>query len=116
MRGSSIIVEAAKGEGNTHHTTLVDKEGVPLEGGGISKVLKEKDEEGGNDKSLVAISDQFIVDKVGVEIVGKPGDDGVDGDHQEDSDNVTLLIGVGVVGHVKVDESSGDEASHDGKA
>ena len=42
-------------------------------------------------KSLVTISDCFIVNRVMVIEVGKEGDDGVDGDHDEDANNSGLI-------------------------
>jgi hypothetical protein len=50
-------------------------------------VVTEEGEEAGNGECLVASHDDFEVDGMSVEEVGKERDNGVDGDHEEDADD-----------------------------
>lgn len=52
-----------------------------------------------------------------VVVEGEEGDDGVDGDHEEDADDVALFPGTGVVEGMLEDEVEGDadgEEAEDG--
>jgi hypothetical protein len=57
----------------------------------FSDVMTEKSEKGGNRKRFIAVAQHFKVDAVLVIYVGQPGDGGVDGYHEEDSDNARAL-------------------------
>lgn len=48
-------------------------------------------EEGGDHNGFVAVSSELEVERLVVVDVGKKGGDGVDGDHEEDADDVALL-------------------------
>ena len=54
-------------------------------------IMTEKSEERGNRKRFIAVAQHFKVDAVLVIFVGQPGDSGVDGYHEEDSDNARAL-------------------------
>lgn len=54
-------------------------------------VVAHKGEEAGNGEGLVAVSQHFKVDGLFVVQIAEEGNDGVDGDHDEDSDDAVLV-------------------------
>lgn len=83
---------------------------------GISGIGEDEVEEGGDQDGLVAVSDGLIVQRFMVEEVRHEGDDGVDGHHDEKADDMTLLLGTGVVGEMFPYEpyrGDGGDKSHD---
>lgn len=50
-------------------------------------IVAQQGEEAGDGKGLVAVAQDLKVDGVQVEVKGEVGDGGVDGDHEEDSDD-----------------------------
>lgn len=50
-------------------------------------VVAEEGEEGSNGESLIAVTDHFKVNIVGVEEVRQEGDDAVDGQHEDNTDD-----------------------------
>lgn len=78
-------------------------------------IMTEQSEETRNSKGLIAIPKDLEVDGLLVEQVREEADDGVDGDHQEDADDVALLPGTGVVGGVHEDEEGGDDEGEGGE-
>jgi len=54
-------------------------------------IMTEKSEKRGNRKRFIAVAQHFKVDAVLVIFVGQPRDSGVDGYHEEDSDNARAL-------------------------
>lgn len=49
--------------------------------------MAHEGEEGGDTEGFVAVADDFEKDSVMVEEDTEPGDDGVNGDHPQDTDN-----------------------------
>ena len=78
-------------------------------------IMTEQGKETRDRKSLIAIPEDLEIDGLLVEQVRKETDDGVDGDHQEDTDDVALLPGTGVVGGVHEDEEGGGEEGEGGE-
>lgn len=52
-------------------------------------IIAEEGEEGSNGESLIAIADYFKVYIVGVEEVRQEGDDAVDGQHEDNTDDTS---------------------------
>lgn len=57
----------------------------------LAQVGQQQDKERVDDKGFVAVADGLVVDGFLVEPVPQERDDGVDGNHEHDADNVTLL-------------------------
>jgi hypothetical protein len=57
----------------------------------FSDIMAEESEKRCNRKRFIAVAQHFKVDAVLVIFVGQPGDSGVDGYHEEDSDNARAL-------------------------
>jgi hypothetical protein len=72
-------------------------------------------EERGDRKGLVAVSDDFKVDTVAVVVKGEEGDGCVDGDHEEDANDVFLLPWLQVSSGVHEDEEEGHETGDGGE-
>jgi hypothetical protein len=72
------------------------------------EVMAQQGEEAGNGKGLVAIAQHLPVDSVFVEDVGDQGYDGIHGDHEEDTDDVFLLVRLRVVRRMLHHEEEGD--------
>ena len=79
------------------------------------QILAHQREETGDSEGLVAVPQNLPVDGVPVVLVRDEGDDGVDGEHEEDADDVFLLAGVGVVHGVQEDEGAGYEGGEEGE-
>ena len=62
-----------------------------LFGSSVANVLNKEVEEARDDDGLVAISNDLVVKRFGVEEVGEAADDSVDGHHEEHSNDVLLL-------------------------
>jgi len=77
----------------------------------LFQVTAHEREEARNCKSFPAIAQDVVVDCFCVVDVGEKGDNGVDGDHEEDADDVSLFLGKGVVSTVLEDEVAGNKAS-----
>ena len=60
-------------------------------------IMAHKGKEGGNGKCFIAVADDLIIDGMPVLPEAQPGRDGVDGDHEQDANDVLLLAGLGVV-------------------
>jgi hypothetical protein len=67
-------------------------------------VCAKQAEEGGNSKGFVTISNDFKVDAVVVVVVRKEGNGSVDRHHEEDSNDVPLLVGFQVMRRMHCDE------------
>jgi hypothetical protein len=78
-------------------------------------VVAHEGEEAGNGKGLVAVAQDLKVDGLFVVEVAEERDDSVDGDHDEDADDVRLLVGLEVVCGVAQDEEEGDDDGDDAK-
>lgn len=72
-------------------------------------VVAHESEKAGNGKGLVAVAHDLPVDCVAIVVVGQERDEGVDGNHEEDADNVLLFPGPRVVERVSEDEVHGDD-------
>lgn len=70
-------------------------------------VVAQQAEETRNRKRLVAVAEHFEVHGFAVEDVAEEADDAVDGDHEEDPDDVFLLAGAQVVQGVHGDQVEG---------
>ena len=79
------------------------------------QVRAHEGEEAGDGEGLVAVAQDLPVDGVAVVDVRDEGDDGVYGEHEEDADDVFLLVGDGVVGCVQEDEGYCCEGGQDGE-
>ena len=79
------------------------------------QVMAHEGEEASDGKSLVAVAQNLPVDGVTVEDVRDEGYDGVDGDHEEDADNVLLLPRLRVVCGMLHHEDEGDYGRDGGK-
>jgi hypothetical protein len=69
-----------------------------------SNVCAKQAEEGGNGEGFVTISNDFEVDAVVVVVVRKEGNGSIDRDHEEDSNDVLLLVGFQVMRRMHCDE------------
>lgn len=69
----------------------------------LAQITAHQGEEAGNGKGFPAIAEDIVVDCFCVVDVGEKGDDGVDGDHEEDADDVALFLREGVVAAVLED-------------
>lgn len=69
-----------------------------------SNIGAKQAEKGGNGKCLVTISNDLKVDAVVVIVVGQERDGGVDRDHEEDANDVSLLPRFQVVRRMHRDE------------
>lgn len=56
-------------------------------------IVAEESEERGDGKCLITIADHAVVDGVFVEVDAEPCDEGVNGDHPEDSNDTGAFIG-----------------------
>lgn len=77
-------------------------------------VVAEEGKEGGNGKGLVAVGYDLKVDGLAVPLDLKKRRDGVDGDHEENADNVALLAGFRVVEGVHPCEVQAEEDGNEG--
>jgi hypothetical protein len=73
-----------------------------------SNVVTQQCEETGDREGLVAVADHGVVDCVVVEVEPEERGGRVDGDHEEDADDVALLVGFGVVHRMHEDEVEGE--------
>lgn len=71
-------------------------------------VVAQQAEETRNRKRLITIAQDLEVDGLAVEHVAEEADDAVDGDHEEDPDDVFLFVWAEVVQRVHGDEVEGD--------
>lgn len=78
------------------------------------EVVAHEREEGCDGESLVAVAHELEVDRVPVVPELKKGGGGVDGDHEENADDLTLLARLGVVDGVHEDEVEGEAYCDDG--
>lgn len=79
--------------------------------------MAQQREETTNGKGLVAALEDVVVHRMMVEEVAEEADGRVDGDEQQDADDVALLPGLAVVRGVQRDEDEADEqrdAAEDG--
>ena len=76
----------------------------------IGEILQQKNEKIGIHDGFVAISQQFKVNGIAVVIEGEPGRDSVRRDHPDDTNDITLMIGFGIVLGVFEDKEQRDGA------
>lgn len=79
------------------------------------EVGAQQAEEGGDGKCLVAVADDSEIDAVLVIVEGEEGDGSVDGDHEENADNVSLFMWARVVRRVHGDKEEGDRQCDEGE-
>jgi len=60
-------------------------------------VVAQKREEAGNRKGFIAVTNHFEVYRMVVVKVGKEGDSRVDGDHENDPDDMFLFVGLQIM-------------------
>jgi hypothetical protein len=77
--------------------------------------MAQQRKEAADRKRLIAALQDVEVDGVGIEHVAQERDDAVDGDEQQDADDVFLLVGLEVVGRVREDEEDADAGCDDGE-
>jgi len=70
-------------------------------------ISTQQRKEGADRKRLVTIPQSFEIDRMTIVVEGEEGDDGVDGDHEEDADDVSLFPGARVVEGMLEDEVEG---------
>lgn len=80
-----------------------------------SNVRAKQAEKGCNGKCFVTISNDLKVDAVVVVVVGQERDGGVDGHHEEDPNNMSLLPGFQVVCRMHRDEEERDDDGDEGE-
>lgn len=79
-----------------------------LDGGHVAKVVlllvqvggnivAHEGKEGGNGEGFVTVADDLVVDGMPVLPDAQKGRDGVDGDHEQNANDVFLLAGLGIV-------------------
>lgn len=68
-----------------------------------TQIIAHQRKEARNRECFPAVPQNVKVDGFGVEVVAEEGDGGVDGDHEEDADDVALFGGEGVVAGVAQD-------------
>lgn len=78
------------------------------------RVVAEERKEGGNGKGLVAVRHDLEVDGVPVPLDLAERGDGVDGDHEEDADDLLLLARARVVDGVEEDEGQAQDGGDEG--
>lgn len=72
-------------------------------------------EEGGDGERFVTVADDFKVDTVVVIVEGEEGNGGVDGDHEQNANDVSLFPRFEIMGGMHEDEEEGDEDGDEGK-
>ncbi len=80
----------------------------------ITGVGQDEVEERSNEDGFVAVADGLVVESFFVEEVGHERDDGVDGDHDKEPDNVSLLLRAGIVCEMLPYEPKGRDAGDEG--
>jgi len=79
------------------------------------QVMAHEREKTRNRERLITIAQDFPVERVFVVYVGDEGDTRVDGYHEEDADDVFLLVGTRVVGRVEEHEGKGYNGGDEGE-
>lgn len=77
------------------------------------EILHHQREEGENDVGFVGVADDIDPDGLFVPEQSSEGVDGVDDDHDENTNDASLFEGIGVVDDVEVDEIECEEDGPD---
>lgn len=88
---AGVVVEAAEREHELAALLALTSDLVLALLGVLAQVGQQQHKERVDDKGFIAVADGLVVDGLRVEPVAQEGDDSVDGNHEQDADNVSLL-------------------------